>query len=223
MTTPQTGNAVSRRTALAGLGAGGLGLALAATARPAAAQDATAEAMANHPIVGAWMVAAPTGPALAVFLADGTNIQGVPTAQAGPQGVTFTGAQVGTWEPVSERGIHFTGVQLLTDATGAFVGTVTIDGHPVVSEDGQTARRRRAGDDDHDPRRGAHRRRGRHPVPRRRARDRGPDGGGGARVPGGHARGRHPDGVTSDTARARRRAGDDLPGPSRWADLRHPR
>ena len=84
------------------------------------------------------MVAAPTGPALAVFLANGINIQGVPTAQAGPQGVTFTGAQVGTWEPVSELGIHFTGVQLLTDATGAFVGSVTIDGHPVVSEDGQT-------------------------------------------------------------------------------------
>jgi hypothetical protein len=94
--------------------------------------------MANHPIVGVWMVAAPTGPALAVFAADGTNIQGVPTAQAGPQGVTFTGAQVGTWEPISERGIHFTGVQLLTDAAGAFVGSVTIDGHPVVSEDGQT-------------------------------------------------------------------------------------
>ena len=128
----------SRRRALAGLGVGGLGLALAATARQASAQDATAEAMANHPIVGAWLVAAPTGPALAVFSADGTNVQGVPTAQAGPQGVTFTGAQVGTWEPVSERGVHFTGVQLLTDATGAFVGSVTIDGHPVVSEDGQT-------------------------------------------------------------------------------------
>jgi hypothetical protein len=138
MTTRPTDRSVSRRTALAGLGAGGLGVALAATARPASAQDATAGAMANHPIVGVWMVAAPTGPALAVFLADGTNIQGVPTAQAGPQGVTFTGAQVGTWEPIGERGIHFTGVQLLTDATGAFVGSVTIDGHPVVSEDGLT-------------------------------------------------------------------------------------
>src|SRR5215213_9883692 len=101
MTTHRPGAPVTRRTALAGLGAGCLGVALAATARQASAQDATAEAMANHPIVGAWMVAAPTGPALAVFLADGTNIQGVPTAQAGPQGVTFTGAQVGTWEPVS--------------------------------------------------------------------------------------------------------------------------
>ena len=94
--------------------------------------------MANHPIVGAWMVTTPSGPALAVFSADGTNIQGVPTAQAGPQGVTFTGAQVGTWEADGDRRIHFTGVQLHTDATGAFAGTVTIDGHPRVSEDGQT-------------------------------------------------------------------------------------
>ena len=94
--------------------------------------------MANHPIVGAWMVTTPSGPSLAVFFADGTNIQGVPTVQAGPQGVTFTGAQVGTWEPDGDRRIHFTGVQLHTDATGTFVGTVTIDGHPRVSDDGQT-------------------------------------------------------------------------------------
>jgi hypothetical protein len=62
----------------------------------------------------------------------------VPAASAGPQGVTFTGAQVGTWAPIDERAIHFTGVQLHTDASGAFTGTVTIDGHPRVSEDGQT-------------------------------------------------------------------------------------
>jgi hypothetical protein len=137
MTSTRSFDSVSRRSALAGLGAGGLGLALAARGGSAAARDATAEAMANHPIVGVWMVTA-LGPALAVFSADGTNIQGVPTAQAGPQGVTFTGAQVGTWEPISERGIHFTSVQLQTDVNGNYVGSVTIDGHPVVSEDGQT-------------------------------------------------------------------------------------
>jgi hypothetical protein len=128
---------VSRRTALAGLSAGGLGLALTAAARPAVAQDA-ATAMAKHPIVGVWMVTTPIGPGLAVFSADGTHIGGVPAASAGPQGVTFTGAQVGTWAPIDERAIHFTGVQLLTDASGAFTGTVTIDGHPRVSEDGRT-------------------------------------------------------------------------------------
>jgi hypothetical protein len=94
--------------------------------------------MANHPIIGVWMVAAPLGPALAVFSADGTNIQGVPTAQAGPQGVTFTGAQVGTWEPDGDRRVHFTSVQLHTDANGTFTGSVTIDGHPRVSDDGQS-------------------------------------------------------------------------------------
>jgi hypothetical protein len=136
MTTSPTTETVSRRTALAGLGATGLGLALAATARQASAQGATPDAMASHPIVGAWNVMTPMGPSLAVFSADGTNIQGLPATQTGPEGVTFVGAQVGKWEPVSERGIHFTGVQLHSDANGTFTGTVTIDGYPVVSEDG---------------------------------------------------------------------------------------
>jgi len=56
------------------------------------------------------MVAVPTDPALAVFSTDGANIQSAPTARAGPQGVIFTGAQIGTWEPADERRIHFTGV-----------------------------------------------------------------------------------------------------------------
>ena len=43
MTTSTHQPSVSRRTALAGLGAGGLGLALAATARRAAAQDAATD------------------------------------------------------------------------------------------------------------------------------------------------------------------------------------
>jgi hypothetical protein len=55
--TSTTGAAVSRRTALASLSAGGLGLALGATAAlPVAAQDATPATMAGHPLVGAWMV-----------------------------------------------------------------------------------------------------------------------------------------------------------------------
>jgi hypothetical protein len=94
--------------------------------------------MATHPIVGAWMVTTPAGLAMAVFFADGTNIQGLPATMAGPRGVTFVSTQVGTWVPIDERSIHFTGVQLHTDANGTLVGTVTIDGHPTVSEDGQT-------------------------------------------------------------------------------------
>jgi uncharacterized protein (DUF2147 family) len=125
---------LSRRTALGRAAAVGAALGLGSRVGLAAAQDA----MAGHPIVGVWMVATPIGPSLAVFSADGTNIQGVTTASAGPGGVTFTGAQVGTWEPDGDRRAHFTGVQLHTDIDGTFTGTVTIDGHPRVSEDGQT-------------------------------------------------------------------------------------
>jgi hypothetical protein len=94
--------------------------------------------MATHPIVGNWMVTTPAGPSMAVFLADGTNIQGLPATQAGPNGVEFVSTQVGSWEPVSARGVHFTGVQLHSDAAGVVTGTVMIDAYPVVSEDGQT-------------------------------------------------------------------------------------
>ena len=52
--------------------------------------------MANHPIVGNWMVVDADRPALAVFLADGTNIQGLPATQAGPNGVVFVSTQVGS-------------------------------------------------------------------------------------------------------------------------------
>ena len=93
--------------------------------------------MANHPIVGAWMVATPAGPSMAVFFADGINIQGLPASQTGPFGVSFVSPQVGTWEPTGPRSVHFTGVQFHSDATGTLVGTITIDGYPTVSEDGQ--------------------------------------------------------------------------------------
>ena len=52
-------------------------------------------------------------------------------------GLTFQGPLLGAWEPVSERGVHFTAMQVLTDADGTYVGTFTIDAHPVVSADGQ--------------------------------------------------------------------------------------
>jgi hypothetical protein len=133
----QSGTSLSRRTALSGVGAGAAALGLGHLNR-ATAQEATPDAMATHPIVGAWMVTTPAGPSLAVFFADGINIQGLPASQAGPLGVTFVGPQIGTWEPTGPRSVHFTGVQWHSDATGTLVGTVTIDGYPTVSEDGQT-------------------------------------------------------------------------------------
>jgi hypothetical protein len=138
MTTSLIPESVSRRAALAGLGAGSLGLVLAATSEPVAAQDATPVPMAGHPIVGVWNVKAAPGPNVAAFFADGTAILALPTTSVGPQGVQFVTALVGRWEPVSARGVHFTAVQLISDLNGTYTGSATVDGHPVVSEDGQT-------------------------------------------------------------------------------------
>jgi hypothetical protein len=137
MVPSNTRASISRRAALAGLGAGGLGLALAASTRQVSAQDAASE-MANHPIVGAWLPITPGGPSPALFFPDGTFLITPQVAQAGPNGVTFVTSNPGVWEPVGERGAHFTVVQIHSDATGTFTGTVTIDGYPVVSEDGTT-------------------------------------------------------------------------------------
>jgi hypothetical protein len=137
--TRRSSSPLSRRAALGGVGGAAVTLGLGHLDRTAA-QGATPDAMASHPIVGAWMVATPAGPSMAVFFADGINIQGLPASQAGPFGVSFVGPQVGTWEPTGPRSVHFTGVQFHSDASGDLVGTVTIDGYPTVSEDGQTVR-----------------------------------------------------------------------------------
>jgi hypothetical protein len=111
-------------------------IAAAAATGAISAQDDVS--LADHPNVGAWMVATPVGPALAVFHPDGTVVQGVPTTQAGPGGVTYVSTEVGMWEPVDDRTIHFTAVQLFSDADGAFTGTLTVDAQHTISEDGLT-------------------------------------------------------------------------------------
>jgi len=137
MSSSTTGNTTTRRTALAGLGAGGLGLAM--TVRGASAQDATAEAMADHPIVGVWNAMTPGGPSLATFLADGSATFANPSTAADPaRGVVYQSASVGTWEPTGPRGVHFTASLVITDANGVHLGYETNDAYPVVSEDGQT-------------------------------------------------------------------------------------
>lgn len=126
----------SRRSALRGAAAAAaLGLG---TASRVAAQGATPGALATHPIVGTWNSVTPAGPAIGIFLPDGTNLVTVPATQAGPNGVEFISTQAGRWEPVSARGVHFTSTQWHSDAQGVFIGSVTVDGYPVVSEDGQT-------------------------------------------------------------------------------------
>jgi hypothetical protein len=138
MTTSRTNDAVSRRTALTGLGATGLGLALTARSRSASAQDATATAMAGHPNVGVWMVDSPGGRAIAAYSAEGSVVTALLASQAGPQGVMFSSTQIGTWEPTGDRTTHLTVVQLLSDEAGAYSGSVTVDAYQSVSEDGLT-------------------------------------------------------------------------------------
>ena len=54
------------------------------------------------------------------------------------QGVELVSPNVGTWEADSEQRGHFTATQLRSDANGAFLGSVTVDGYPEVSADGQS-------------------------------------------------------------------------------------
>ncbi len=93
----------------------------------------------KHPQVGAWLILnAPSGPSTVIFSADGTVVFGTQATQAGPQGGVFVSAELGTWEPTSARSVHFTAVMLLSDATGASVGSITVDAYQTVSEDGQS-------------------------------------------------------------------------------------
>ncbi len=131
---------VSRRTALAGLGAGGLGLAFASRSA-----GASAMALADHPLAGVWMamVTLPTAPDVpvavpGVYGADGSVLLAFPPSQVGPMGVQLKSVMIGAWEAVDERSGHFTAVQMLSDVDGAYLGSMTIDGYPAVSEDGQT-------------------------------------------------------------------------------------
>jgi hypothetical protein len=90
-------------------------------------------AMANPPLPDDPQFAAPS-----LFAADGSVLLVFPLTQAGPQGVQFNSPAVGTWEADSDRRGHFTAVQTLSDAAGTYLGSVTIDGYPEVSEDGHT-------------------------------------------------------------------------------------
>jgi hypothetical protein len=125
---------LNRRTAVSGVGAAAV-LSLGHLDR-AVAQDATPNARSNHPNVGVWMIDSPIGRAIAVYSDDGSVVTALPATQAGPQGVSFSSTQVGTWEPTGERSTHLTVVQLLSDEAGAFVGTVTVDAYQTVSADG---------------------------------------------------------------------------------------
>jgi hypothetical protein len=120
------------------------GVSAFAVGRTSLAQDVMPAPLATHPLTGVWLAMAnpplpddPQYPAPSL-LADGTVVLMVPPVQKGPQGVQFSSDMVGIWEADSDRRGHFTTVQILTAADGTLLGSVTVDGYPEVSEDGQT-------------------------------------------------------------------------------------
>lgn len=142
-------HALSRRTALAGLGAGSFGLFLSASASAAPATfevggSGGGELISGepHPLTGLWLsylalsaegdetVAAP-----AFFGADGTAVLVYPCAEAGENSTQFRGLALGTWAPMNDHEARFTAVQVCFGADGSYQGTRTYDGYPVVSDD----------------------------------------------------------------------------------------
>ena len=136
--TSSPNDAMSRRAALAGLGAGGLGLALTAATRPAAAQEGATD-LAGHPLVGTWVVMTPGGVVPQIHGPDGSVISAFAPNYVDPVlGYTFQGPGLGVWEATGERSGHFTLIQALSDANGAYVGTFQFEADPEVSADGRT-------------------------------------------------------------------------------------
>ena len=111
MTTHDTGASVSRRAALAGIGAGGL--ALASSRLGASAQDASPAAMAGHPLVGTWIfdrnvADATDAPSIVVFSADGGLLD--PS-----RGVA------GAWMATGERTAAWTLIAFIDGGAGGYV------------------------------------------------------------------------------------------------------
>jgi hypothetical protein len=142
MTSSPSGRSLSRRSAIAGIGAGGL-VASLGPQRSGAAQGMTT---ADHPLTGTWLAMAnparpesPQTPVPSLFNADGTVVLGFVPADINMDGdIQYVGPAIGVWEPYDEQTGHFTAVQPLADKSGAFAGSVTIDGHPHVNEDGMS-------------------------------------------------------------------------------------
>ncbi|MCA9878510.1 MAG: hypothetical protein KC442_12030 [Thermomicrobiales bacterium] len=116
---------LTRRFALAGAGASVVTLGLSES-HTVAAQDATPDAMASHPLVGTWIVdpvtASPANtPAVANWGADGSFIDA---------GAGFTGA----WEPTGARTALHSFVGILPDDAGY----VVVSGEITVDESGDT-------------------------------------------------------------------------------------
>jgi hypothetical protein len=139
MTMTDTTDPMSRRSAFLGLGAGALGIAAALGAPGSALGQASTT---DHPFVGCWLAMvspAPDVPPIAnvtIATADGFLINMAPVTRMGPNGLTIASGGAGRWEATDGQSAHFTSVQVLSTEDGAFVGTLTLDAYPTVSDDG---------------------------------------------------------------------------------------
>lgn len=138
MITRNAGLYVSRRTALTAMGTGGLGVALTANNRSVVAHDS--RDAASHVAVGTWLAGQTLDKISPVIISsDGTLTNSGPTVSVGQGGaIAFNTPPLGVWEPIDDRLIHITFIELDFDATGAPVGTFTVDGFPQFSEDGES-------------------------------------------------------------------------------------
>jgi hypothetical protein len=133
-----------RRSVLLSVVTGAFTGALTVSRSPAVAAQQAPSSLTDHPLAGDWLAmanqapGAPQVPVPSHFGADGSVLLVFPLTQVGMNGVEFVSPYVGTWEADDAQTGHFTATQLLSDATGAFRGSVTVDGYPKVSADGRT-------------------------------------------------------------------------------------
>jgi hypothetical protein len=132
---------LNRRAALGGIGAAAAALGLGHLDR-ATAQDATPTPLATHPLAGTWLAMTVGGLSPSIFAPDGSVVLEWAVSYVDPAfpdlDVVFNTPGIGTWEPLDERKAHFTVVAVLSDAKGTYLGTATVEGHPLVRPDGQT-------------------------------------------------------------------------------------
>lgn len=145
-----TTHSLTRRSAIAGLGAGSLGLFLGASAAVAESSVETGGSgggkllsTTTHPLAGRWLsrLALPSRPDIEVtaptfFGADGTVVMCLPSVEAEEQGIHAGGIALGCWEPMAADLGHFTAVQAMSNLDGEYIGTVTIDGYAQTDAEG---------------------------------------------------------------------------------------
>lgn len=136
---------LSRRSALQGITAGGVAVAVTTFGgHPAAGQETTPTGGSQHPLVGTWRTAAdPPGPpvGLASYHAGGTMTfvtpSPFPSAPDAGSALTYETAAYGVWESTGERTAAITGTHLYADDQGVYQGTLTFWGMVEIDESGE--------------------------------------------------------------------------------------